>query len=375
MLGVIGLGYVGFTSLIGFSQYSDEIIGYDISRELIHSLRKGKLHIYDREMNNYFSEHYRDLKLTNDFSDLKNCTDIIIAVPTNGHDGGLDLSIVRNVLKSVVDLNSDAVIWIRSTVDDPALFRNLAKAYRNPILFYPEFLREGKCWRDFNNPSLSIVGSDGFVEGNFLLSLIEKNGGEVDFCSPAEAITLKLACNSFHALKVCFANEIDNLCWGSSIDSSAVMRLLAKDRELNISDAYLQPGLPFGGPCLPKDTFALSLATRGTSSLFRSILEVNEQHKMTWAQKLENLPHDTIGIIGLEFKPRTGDYKNSPVVDIIGMIENKRIVVLEREFEHTTILTSVSVVKSESEMFSSVDVVVTYDRSICGESILHWEQL
>ena len=108
-------------------------------------------------------------------------------------------------------------------------------------LFFPEFLREGKCWLDFNQPSLTVVGSTTINKENFLLQLIKKNTDKVEFCSASEAITLKLACNSFHALKVCFANEINNLSWGDEIDSSYVMEMFVKDIQLNISDAYLKP--------------------------------------------------------------------------------------------------------------------------------------
>ena len=96
---------------------------------------------------------------------------------------------------------------------------------------------------DFNQPSLTVIGSTEINKDNFLLKLL-KNTDKVDYCSAPEAIALKLACNSFHALKVCFANEINNLSWGDKIDSSNVMKLFVKDKQLNISDAYLKPGLP-----------------------------------------------------------------------------------------------------------------------------------
>ena len=175
---------------------------------------------------------------------MSQCTDIIVAVPTEASEIGLDLSIVESVLDQIANLSNDVVIWIRSTIDDPDLLNKLSQKYENTIIFFPEFLREGKCWKDFNQPSLTVIGSTSLKKNNFLLELIKKNTDKIDFCTAPEAITLKLACNSFHALKVCFANEVNNLSWGDSIDSSLVMRLFAKDDQLNISDAYLKPGLP-----------------------------------------------------------------------------------------------------------------------------------
>ena len=375
MLGIVGLGYVGFTSFLGFTQHSNNTIGFDISSTLINDLMDGRLHIYDKEMYKYFRENFRNLNLTSDLSDLSQCTDIIVAVPTNACAGGLDLSIVESVLDQIATLSSDVVIWIRSTVDDPGLFKELSEKYENTIVFFPEFLREGKCWLDFNQPSLTIVGSTIVNDGNFLLELIKKNTDTIEYCSASEAITLKLACNSFHALKVCFANEVNNLLWGDSIDSSLVMKLFVKDEQLNISDAYLKPGLPFGGPCLPKDTFALSLATNDKDNLFSRLLEVNEQHKRTWAKKINSLIQNVIGIVGLEFKPQTGDYKNSPIIDILALVDNKKIIILEEEQKKASGLDGYTTTPSVNGMVAQADLIITYDRSLKGDNVTYWDQL
>ena len=375
MLGIVGLGYVGFTSFLGFTQHSNNTIGFDISSTLINDLKAGRLHIYDKEMYKHFRENFRNLNLTSDLSDLSQCTDIIVAVPTNACAGGLDLSIVESVLDQIATLSRDVVIWIRSTVDDPGLFKELSEKYDNTIVFFPEFLREGKCWIDFNQPSLTIVGSTIVNDGNFLVELIKKNTDTIEYCSASEAITLKLACNSFHALKVCFANEVNNLLWGDSIDSSLVMKLFVKDEQLNISDAYLKPGLPFGGPCLPKDTFALSLATNDKNNLFSRLLEVNEQHKRTWAKKINSLTQNVIGIVGLEFKPQTGDYKNSPIIDILALVDNKKIILLEEEQKKASGLDGYTTTPSVNGMVAQADLIITYDRSLKGDNVTYWDQL
>ena len=174
MLGIVGLGYVGFTSLLGFTQYSSKTIGYDISSKLIDDLKSGILHISDNEMNKHYQDNFKNLNLTSDFSDLSQCTDIIVAVPTEASEIGLDLSIVESVLDQIANLSNDVVIWIRSTIDDPDLLNKLSQKYENTIIFFPEFLREGKCWKDFNQPSLTVIGSTSLKKNNFLLELIKK---------------------------------------------------------------------------------------------------------------------------------------------------------------------------------------------------------
>tara|TARA_B100000989_G_scaffold63402_2_gene43813 strand:+ start:725 stop:1852 length:1128 start_codon:yes stop_codon:yes gene_type:complete len=375
MLGVIGLGYVGFTSFLGFTKYSSETIGYDISSKLIEELKRGNLHIKDNEMQKHYQDNYKDLNLTDELSELSQCTDIIVAVPTEATESGLDLSIVESVLDEIVKLSNEVVIWIRSTIDDPDLLKKLSLKYDNTIIFFPEFLREGKCWLDFNQPSLTVVGSTTINEDNFLLQLIKKNSDKVEFCSASEAVTLKLACNSFHALKVCFANEINNLSWGDDIDSSHVMEMFVKDVQLNISEAYLKPGLPFGGPCLTKDTFALSLATNDKNNLFSRLLEVNEKHKTTWAKKINSLPQDIIGFVGLEFKPNTGDFKNSPIIDILDLINTKKILILEEDQNKSKGLYGYTTTQSIESMINDADIVITYDKSIVGDNVIYWDQL
>ena len=139
MLGIVGLGYVGFTSLLGFTQYSSKTIGYDVSLKLIDNLKGGKLHISDDEMNRYYQENFKNLNLTADISDLSKCTDIIVAVPTEASESGLDLSIVESVLEQIASFSHDIVIWIRSTIDDPNLFNELSKNIQIQLFFFQSF--------------------------------------------------------------------------------------------------------------------------------------------------------------------------------------------------------------------------------------------
>ena len=153
------------------------------------------------------------------------------------------------------------------------------------------------------------------------------------------------------------------------------MRLFAKDDQLNISDAYLKPGLPFGGPCLPKDTYAMSKATNNKDNLFSRLLEVNEQHKRTWAKKIKSLPQNTIGFIGLEFKPETGDFKNSPIIDILALIDNKKILILKEDQNRNSGLDKYIATPSTKSMINEADIVITYDKSLQGDNVVYWDNL
>jgi len=143
----------------------------------------------------------------------------------------------------------------------------------------------------------------------------------------------------------------------------------------DISDAYLKPGLPFGGPCLPKDTFALSMATNDKDNLFSRLLEVNDQHKRTWAEKINSLSQNIIGFVGLEFKPQTGDFKNSPIIDILSFVNNKEILILEEDISKNSLLKSYTTSPSIENMINEADIVITYDRTLKADNIIYWDQL
>jgi GDP-mannose 6-dehydrogenase len=134
-----------------------------------------------------------------------------------------------------------------------------------------------------------------------------------------EAELLKPVCNAFHALKVAFANEVGSLCSSLGINGQALMRLVAADRKLNISPAYLRPGLPFGGSCLPKDlrmVVQLADSEKMKVPLLRGVLASNETHKERLLDALPVNGYRRLGLEGLAFKPGTDDLRDSPLVPL-----------------------------------------------------------
>ena len=140
---------------------------------------------------------------------------------------------------------------------------------------------------------------------------------------------LKYSSNAFHALKVAFANEIGALSHSIGVDGREVMELLTRDRVLNISPAYLRPGNPFGGSCLPKDLRALSseAAQRGLRlPLLSSILPANDAQLARLTQAVVDTGAQRIGIVGLAFKKDTDDLRHSPMLELV-----RRLLLDQRE--------------------------------------------
>lgn len=190
----------------------------------------------------------------------------------------------------------------------------------------PEFLREGDAISDFFNPSQVIIGAAPLSTGQLLEKVYEFTDAPLIQTSPEAAEIVKFASNSFHALKVAFANEIGNLCKAYQIDGQQVMDIFSADRKLNISSAYLKPGFAFGGSCLPKDLRALLHAAHvhdQNCPVLEAVLPNNEQQIRRGLEMIEQTNRKRIGVLGVSFKAGTNDLRESPVVKLIDQLIDK----------------------------------------------------
>jgi GDP-mannose 6-dehydrogenase len=190
----------------------------------------------------------------------------------------------------------------------------------------PEFMREGSSLKDFAAPPMTLVGCDDAETAATLAALYA--GVQAPFVHVAlkTAEIAKYAANAFHALKVCFANEIGDVCAALGVDAQEVMRVFVMDRKLNVSTAYLKPGFAFGGSCLPKDLRALLHAARDadvSSPVLSAILPSNEGQIRRGLEAVLERKKRRIGVVGLSFKPGTDDLRESPMVTLVEALIGK----------------------------------------------------
>jgi GDP-mannose 6-dehydrogenase len=187
------------------------------------------------------------------------------------------------------------------------------------VCYQPEFLREGSSIRDYDKPPFTIVGARGQAGVSLLRELFGHLPCELHTTSIRAAETVKFCCNNFHALKITFANETARLCESLGVDPFEVMDLVCKDRQLNISPAYLRPGFAFGGSCLPKDLRATTYFARSRDvelPMLGSILGSNRTHIEHAIDKVLASGKRRIGMVGLSFKGGTDDLRESPLVTL-----------------------------------------------------------
>jgi GDP-mannose 6-dehydrogenase len=190
----------------------------------------------------------------------------------------------------------------------------------------PEFLREGSAVQDFRYPPKTVIGEIDQASGDVLATLYEKLEAPLIRTNLEAAEMVKYVDNSWHALKIGFANEIGNLCKSLDLDAHEVMKIFCQDRKLNISPAYLLPGFAFGGSCLPKDLRALSYQAKMHDlhlPILTSILPSNEMQIARGLQLITGKGHTRVGILGFSFKAGTDDLRESPLIEVIERLLGK----------------------------------------------------
>ena len=188
------------------------------------------------------------------------------------------------------------------------------------VAMNPEFLREGSALKDYNQPSMIVIGELNSRSGEAVARLYEGLDAPTTRTDLSTAEMVKYASNAFHGLKVAFANEIGRISKAHGVDGQRLMEIFKQDTRLNVSDAYLTPGNAFGGSCLPKDTRALVYRARErdvVTPLLESLLPSNSVHLDATIKMVEASGHKRVGVLGLSFKPGTDDVRESPAVILI----------------------------------------------------------
>ncbi len=336
-IAVFGLGYVGSVTAACFASCGHHVIGVDTNLSKIEMLRNGEPPVSEPGLPQLVREAVRKgkLRVTHDAEEAVKRSEfsfITVGTPSR-RNGDVDLSALGAVLEQIGSAlrkhqNFHSVV-LRSTVLPgttmslalPALARHSGRTPGRDfeLYFNPEFLREGTAIQDFHAPPYIVIGRNEKLGNGTLRGLWDAVGTNASILEVKmeEAEILKYASNTFHALKVVFANEIGAICKDLNIDGQEVMKVFVKDTQLNTSAKYLSPGFAYGGSCLPKDVSALTYLAKSLDThtpLLNSIATSNDMHILRAARAVLDTGKRKICLVGLSFKEGTDDVRYSPAV-------------------------------------------------------------
>jgi GDP-mannose 6-dehydrogenase len=343
-ISIFGLGYVGTVSAGCLAHDGHEVVGVDPLSTKVDLINRGQSPIIETEIGDIVAATAKAgrLRATSDPVQAISETElsfVCVGTPSQAN-GNLDLRYIRRICEQIGQAlkakTARHTVVIRSTILPgtmhkiviPTLeeFSGKTAAVDFGVCNNPEFLREGSAVRDFRCPPKTVIGELDEASGDTLTTLYDKLDAPLIRTDLETAEMIKYVDNSWHALKIGFANEIGNLCKSLGLDAHEVMEIFCQDRKLNISPAYLLPGFAFGGSCLPKDLRALSYQAKTHDlhlPILTSILPSNEIQISRGLQLIVGKGHKRVGILGFSFKAGTDDLRESPLIEVIERLIGK----------------------------------------------------
>ena len=319
------------------------VVGVDVSEEKIRLISEGTPTIVENGIDELIKEAHSNsmIKATKDYVEAVRETDIsFICVGTpSSANGHLDLQYIfataAEIGEALQEKQSFHIVVIRSTVF-PGTNEKVGKLIEEKsgkkvnqdfaVVSNPEFLREGTAVNDYQNPPVTVIGYSCKQAIDTMKELYSFSKAPIEIVPIGVAEMIKYVNNSYHALKVVFANEVGSICKEVGVDAHEVMRIFCMDKQLNISPYYFKPGFAYGGSCLPKDLRGLKTLAHDyylDTPVLNAIQESNEKLIVREMKAIESLGKRKVGILGLSFKAGTDDMRNSPIIHIIESLYGK----------------------------------------------------
>jgi len=332
-VGIVGVGYVGLTQAVGMAQLGHKVVAYDIDKEKIATLKKGKSPFFEPGLEEALSEVIAKglVSFSTQVADIANSEFIFLCLPTpQDEDGSADTShLIEAVNELTPAVQVGSYLIVKSTVPVKS-WESLSTTVNRSDVFIisnPEFLREGNALFDFHHPDRIVIGAQNHASAKKVAELYEDLTTEFVLTDNTSAELIKYAANSFLAMKLSFVNDISALC--ETLDANSNEVLFGVGLDNRIGNKFLTPGPGWGGSCFPKDVRALAnIADKEKimMPLLTAAIESNENAQARVVEKIlskfdNNLKGVKIAALGLAFKANTDDIRNSPAVTIINKLQ------------------------------------------------------
>ncbi len=335
-ISVFGLGYVGCVGIGCLSEMGHKLIGVDVEPIKVDLINKGMSTIVEKGIDELIERNFKAERivatLDSQMAIMESDVAIICVGTPNDPTGHLNMNYIRNVAEEIGNTlrlkKTFLTVAIRSTVMPGTnkivteiIEKRSGKTNRVDfaVVSNPEFLREGVAIEDFYNPPYTVLASESEAGIEIMKSVYADVNAEFVIPDIGSAEMIKLVNNSFHALKVTFANEIGRICKSINVDSHSLMDMFIRDKRLNISPVYFKPGFAYGGSCLPKDLKALNTIAHDNYVEIPVIssIDISNQRHIEYALNIVLKKNKRkIGLYGISFKPGTDDLRFSPALEI-----------------------------------------------------------
>lgn len=355
-LSIFGLGYVGCVSAACFAARGHEVIGVDVNETKVGIVNEGRSPVIEPGVDELIAAAVKEQRLRATTDALAAVTEsdvslVCVGTPSQ-HNGSLDLSYIKRACQQIgAALETKPayhLVVVRSTMLPGTIETTVIptlevysgkRAGRDfGVAINPEFLREGTSLQDFDHPPFTLIGADDEDAAAPLAKLYARVQAPLIVAGIKEAEMVKYACNTFHALKVTFANEVGNICQALGVDSHRVMEIFCHDDKLNLSPYYLKPGFAFGGSCLPKDLRALLHKAKEVdveAPVLGAILVSNRRQIEKAVELVLRTNRRRVAVLGLSFKAGTDDLRESPMATLVETLIGKgmQLAIYDREVE------------------------------------------
>ena len=339
---IVGTGYVGLVTGVGFAEQGHNVSFIDLDSKKINRLASKELPFFEPGLDEYFSkdDNFNRMSFHENYHGLNwDETDIVficVQTPNNLETNSVDTKFLESAITEISKLeNKDITITVKSTIP-PYEIENVCSNVgydKNLLTFNPEFLREGSAVHDFFNPDRVVIGGLNQEKIKKLEQLYSSYDAEIIITDPISSQLIKYLANTYLPMRLSFANEATRLVEYSNANLQDVLKGVGLDTR--IGSHYFRPSPSWGGSCFPKDLVEVNNFYNKNElnlPLISNIIESNDEHLKWTVDKLISLKQsnnlEKIYLVGAAFKEDTDDLRNSPTLDIYKILSKMEIEVI-----------------------------------------------